>query len=145
MGPQYHLRSPIPPGRYVRCVWTRIYGQILTSTKVNYFNLKWVLIYHNIIWFEISMHDAKLFMEKLQPLKNLFHYHSNFILFIQFNNPILANFLNPLSQSHVHHFKYKVQPPVLIFDPLCFHDIGAVTSWRTKLFVLKLLENLYFS
>lgn len=62
MRPKYTLRCSIPPGWNIWSMWATLDSKVLACTKVNYLCNQGVLIDHYIIWFEISMHYAKIIM-----------------------------------------------------------------------------------
>ena len=54
------LGRPIPSCRYVGSMGTTFSSEVLASSEIYYFDLKRVLRNHNVVRFEISMHDPEI-------------------------------------------------------------------------------------
>ena len=54
------LRRSIPSGRYIGSMRPALSSKILACAKIYNFDLKRVLRDHNIVRFEISMHDSEI-------------------------------------------------------------------------------------
>ena len=72
------LGGAVPPGGDVGSVRASLVRKVLACTEVYYLGDEGVLVDHNIIRFEIPMHDSEVIMKILETRKNLFHYYSNF-------------------------------------------------------------------
>ena len=89
-------------------MWPSFNSKVFTGAKVNDLCHKWILIDHDIIWFQVSVHDAQLIMEILKPLQYLPHDSSNFCSFIKFNQSFATFLLDIICQTHLHSLEDQV-------------------------------------
>ena len=76
------FRSPIPASWDIWRMGPIFNSQILASAEIDYFSRQWVFIDHNIVWFEVTMQNAKIFIQVTHADQDLFHDDSDFILLV---------------------------------------------------------------
>ena len=99
-----------------------------------------MLINHNVLWFEVSMHYSTLVMEVLEPNCNLFHNSADVRSICWVNVSFL---LDVLSQTHFHLLEHDKQPLVVVLNPFCLHYIRAMLI--ALVHIVKLHQDLDFS
>ena len=140
-------------------MWPALHRQILARTKINNLRSQWILIDHDVIGLEVAVQDAELFIQVTHTAQYLLHNHLDLMLLVEPIRATTSPLPNILSQTHVHHFKNNVEPPILILNTLGLHYVGTVGSastiqsgslvrWRHRslegsLYVVKPLQYLY--
>lgn len=86
--------SSVPSSTDIRGMWANLESEVLGSTEVYNLGLEGVLVDHNIIRLEISVHNPQLIMQKLYSLQNLAHYRLYLTHFVKFYETFSAFLLD---------------------------------------------------
>ena len=128
MRSKHALGRSVPPGRYVGRVRTALYREVLTGAEIDNLGNERVLVDHNVVWLQITVHNSEVVMQILQAREYLLHNHSDLCVLGQLHLPLAAFLLDPLRQAQVHAFKHNIKPTVLQLDALRLHNEGAVAA-----------------
>ena len=105
----------------------RLHRQILAGTEVNDFGAQRILVHHYVVWLQVSMEDAQLFIKILHASQDLLGQDANLSHLVELH-AFPCPSLDELSEAHVHHLEDDIQPLIVKLDFVSFHDVRAMAK-----------------